>query len=549
MREWRKSGEYDSLEGFIRAKTGLSPEELVNPAKINPAAIPGLCHAARLIERAITKKTPIVIVGDYDADGITSTAILLHLLMALGATSVQYAIPRRFTDGYGISEKLISSINDSLIITVDNGISAVDAIEAAHRQNNQVIVMDHHLPQDILPSADVLVDPHVDPDKNPFTGYCGAGLSYKLAELMFQKLKGGEKDKHWANITVLACLGTIADVMPLIHDNRRIVVDGLRIMNDASSMQMLTPGLQQVILLADAPYTEDTIKFKLAPILNACGRLYDSGSRAVVRQLMDTMRLSAVQNAVKMKDINDERKALVAKWASAIKPACDKWINSPVIVTGGYNIPEGIIGILAGQIAKEYHRPALIFTMKKGENQAKGSARSYGGFDFSKMIEQILPLCENGGGHAGAAGLTIDPKRLGQIRKVCNEYMISSGYVPDESVCYDLEIEPDECESIASELRKYAPYGEGNPMPVFLVKNIACSRGRNGQYYSRMGADGSHIRFQSNGLSVVAFGMAEAYLEMGAPITLNVVGDVSEHIFRDVKSVQIIAQDIKPSKK
>ena len=205
MREWRKSGDYSSLEEFIRAKTGVSPEELINPPKVNPAAIPGLCHAARLIEQSVAAKTPIVIVGDYDADGITSTAIMLHLLMALGAASIRYAIPKRFTDGYGLSEKMISNVHDSLIITVDNGIAAAEAIEAAQQQNNRVIVLDHHLPQEIIPSADVLVDPHVDPDKNPFTGYCGAGLSYKLAELMFQKLEGKEAEKQWANITVLAC--------------------------------------------------------------------------------------------------------------------------------------------------------------------------------------------------------------------------------------------------------------------------------------------------------------------------------------------------------
>ena len=246
MREWRKSGDYSSLEEFIRAKTGVSPEELINPPKVNPAAIPGLCHAARLIEQSVAAKTPIVIVGDYDADGITSTAIMLHLLMALGAASIRYTIPKRFTDGYGLSEKMISNVHDSLIITVDNGIAAAEAIEAAQQQNNRVIVLDHHLPQEIIPSADVLVDPHVDPDKNPFTGYCGAGLSYKLAELMFQKLEGKEAEKQWANITVLACLGTIADVMPMLGDNRRIVKDGLHVMNDEAALQMLTPGLQQV---------------------------------------------------------------------------------------------------------------------------------------------------------------------------------------------------------------------------------------------------------------------------------------------------------------
>ena len=163
------------------------------------------------------------------------------------------------------------------------------------------------------------------------------------------------------------------------------------------------------------------------------------------------------------------------------------------------------------------------------------------------MIEQLLPLCENGGGHAGAAGLTINPTNLGKIRKMCVEYMEASGFKADESIYYDLEVAPTECEGISTELVKYAPYGEGNPMPVFLVKGIHCHTRRDGRYYIRMGMDESHIKLLSDGLSVVAFGLAEEYIQMGAPSTVDVIGDISENEFRGVKSVQVLAEDIRIS--
>ena len=177
---------------------------------------------------------PVVIVGDYDADGVTATAILVKLLHHFGV-SPRAIIPRRFTNGYGITHSLVEGISHSLLITVDNGIAAVEPIQAAKAAGNVVLILDHHLPQAEIPPADVIVDPHLHPERNGYEHYCGAGLAYKLAEYLCREASSQEKKDLFFDLLVLACLGTLADVMPLTGDNRRLVMSGLAVINRDSS--------------------------------------------------------------------------------------------------------------------------------------------------------------------------------------------------------------------------------------------------------------------------------------------------------------------------
>ena len=182
MQQWKKRGDYRSVAEAVQGMSGLTLEELRSPAHVEPETIENLAVCGEALKQwAIRDGLPVVIVGDYDADGITSTAILVKLLRHFGVTP-QTIIPRRFTDGYGINETLIEGISDSLIITVDNGIAAVEPILAAKEAGNKIIVLDHHLPQETLPPADIIVDPHIHPEKNGYEDYCGAGLAYKLEE-------------------------------------------------------------------------------------------------------------------------------------------------------------------------------------------------------------------------------------------------------------------------------------------------------------------------------------------------------------------------------
>ncbi len=345
-----------------------------------------------MIETAIKSNMPIVIVGDYDADGITSTAILARLITALGGHP-KLIIPRRFSNGYGLSEQIVSDIHNSLLITVDNGISAVEQIAQAKVQGNQVIVLDHHLPMDTLPAADVLVDPHV-AGKNEYVEYCGAGLAYKLSQLMLTPKTIPHKGILLRNLCVLACIGTIADIVPMTGDNRYIIKDGLRSMNDVRERETLYSGVRALLnLVGDAPYTEETVKFQLAPIINATGRLYDAGSTSVLKVLLTPNMRDALVYAGKMQQINEHRKKLVSDWMERIHPHCEKQQENRIIAIAAKGIPAGIVGIIAGKIAAEFRRPAFVFSNDdKQPDIFKGSGRSYGGFDLSGMLEQILPI-------------------------------------------------------------------------------------------------------------------------------------------------------------
>lgn len=507
MSSWKKSGDYKSLIDIITIKNGLTIKDVLDPKPISPDAIENLTAAAGCILAAIDCETPIYIVGDYDADGITSTAILTRTFTALGGR-VKTIIPRRFSDGYGISRNIIEGIYNSLIVTVDNGIAADDVIQIAIKdQGNTVIVIDHHLPQDKVPEADIVIDPHVNPEKNGFTGFCGAGLAYKLAQHI-DAITGEDVALPMDDLTVLACLGTIADVMPMVSDNRRLIKEGLRIINDEVRFEGLSAGIRHVMMLASKPFTEESIKFQIGPILNASGRLYDRGSASVLKALLNEDEKTAALFAVKMKEINENRKMLVGNWLEKLEPQCKKHSDDSVIVLYYLGIPEGIVGILTGKIAEQYKRPAFVFTTAKGDTAlCKGSGRSYGGFDMSPMVNTVLPLCTAGGGHAGAAGLTIDKDKWEELKDTMLQYMQSNGMQPDTSLYYDMEITIEDVADINHDQKLFAPYGEGIEKPVFLLRNFQLTPNQYGNTYQLMGGKSEHIKFFGSDMSAVAFGL------------------------------------------
>ena len=231
MSTWHKSGNYSSIQDLLVTKSGLTIDEITKPKSIPPNSINNIAKAADVIFEKMHAGCPITIIGDYDADGITSTAILYKLLSHFGVTPTTI-IPRRFTDGYGVSISHIEGLKNSLIITVDNGITAVEPIKKAKEQGNTVIILDHHLASETLPEADVIVDPHIPGDTSVFKEYCSAGLSYKLAQYMCKNDISKDTPRLIQDLNVLAMIGTLADVMPLRGDNRKIVIDGLSIINN-----------------------------------------------------------------------------------------------------------------------------------------------------------------------------------------------------------------------------------------------------------------------------------------------------------------------------
>lgn len=548
MQQWKKRGDYRSVAEAVQGMSGLTLEELRSPAHVEPETIENLAACGEALKQwAIQDGLPVVIVGDYDADGITSTAILVKLLRHFGVTP-QTIIPRRFTDGYGINETLIEGISDSLIITVDNGIAAVEPILAAKEAGNKIIVLDHHLPQETLPPADIIVDPHIHPEKNGYEDYCGAGLAYKLAEYLCAGQTAQEKKSLFFDLLVLSCLGTLADVMPLTGDNRYLVTQGLRIINHDGRYPQLSSGLRAVLNLAQRPYDEDTIKFQIAPILNAAGRLYNAGSTSVLKALLSQDEAQAAGFAAKMQQINERRKTLVTQCLEQAQVAASYRADDPILIICCEGIPEGIIGILAGKLSEAYQKPAFVFSpIASLSGILKGSGRSYGDYDLFPLLQVVAPYVETAGGHTGAAGISVAQESYEEMAAAIQAYAVEHPPAePDDSLYYDLELREEELPLALNELKALAPYGPGVEKPVLMVRDYQLlPKG----YHSHrlMGRSNEHIKLFGTQSDAVGFHLSQTYQELGSPECVDLLGTVGENRFQGRTTLQFQFEAIRPS--
>ena len=547
MQVWQKRGNATTILEAILARAEASEGELLAPCPVPPEAIDGIPAAADLIVRcALQGDMPVVIVGDYDADGVTATAILVKLLHHFGV-SPRAIIPRRFTNGYGITHSLVEGISHSLLITVDNGIAAVEPIQAAKAAGNVVLILDHHLPQAEIPPADVIVDPHLHPERNGYEHYCGAGLAYKLAEYLCREASSQEKKDLFFDLLVLACLGTLADVMPLTGDNRRLVMSGLTVINRDSWYRQLSPGLKSVLDLSPRPYTEDTIKFQTAPILNATGRLFDAGSASVLKALITTEPTAAAGYAAKMKAINQRRKDLVAQWLAAVEEAAAGQEEAPILLVRCQGIPEGIVGIVAGKLSEAHQRPAFVFSdIASAPGLLRGSGRTYGDFDLSPLIPVVTPFAESAGGHAGAAGITVSEGQYGPMGQAITQWAQDNRPpAADDTLYYDLDVTEADLPAVLSVLKAHAPYGPGAEKPVLALRGLRLQT-RGGQCYRLMGKGHEHLKLFGQVSDAVGFDLTAAYLDLGCPGTVDLLGVVEENQFLGKTSLQFQFHAIRP---
>lgn len=541
--EWiQNPNQYKSVEEAILGMSGQTELELLSPDTVPPDCVDGIPEAARAIQFAIENKIPVKIVGDYDVDGITSTAILTKLLNYYGVEPSTY-IPKRFTDGYGVSEKILAGVKNTLIITVDNGIAAGDVLDKAVEEGqNGVVVLDHHLPDGREPkNAIAVVDPYLHPDLNEFTEYCGAGLAFKLAEYMLLDEPLATAEKLLNDIQVLACFGTIADSMPLIGDNRRIVMDGIALVN--SGRAMLSQGISQLLAIGcnGSEFSVETVSYNIAPLINAPGRLYNAGGTSSLKMLMCDDPIEAQTYGAKMVQINKQRQTQVNTWMKKIQETLSKSTEeiAPVVVFEP-EMPEGLVGLVAGRLASTYHCPAIV--MVQGENGiVKGSARTYGEFHIKDMLDTMSSLFTTYGGHAGAAGISLMQRDIEEFRQKVRvyfkNYQTSGG---GEYVLYDVVLAPEDVPAALDVIKKYQPLGQGVPNPVCRINRFAVDA----PFY--MGADKSHIKFPGQNFAAVAFGMAGQYVRQGEPKSIDMVGTIGENTFQGRTTTQIMLQDFKP---
>lgn len=544
MRWEKRRPECNTIKDVVLANTGLTEKDFFDPD--SEFRIDKLDEAATMIKDFIAKNKNITIVGDYDADGICASSILYLAIKALGVEPV-VRLPRRFSEGYGLSEKIVDEIADGLLITVDNGITAIDAIQKAKDKGLTVLLTDHHLPLESgeIPNADIVIDPNAIDNSADFNSYCGAGIAYKLALKLI-----GENHKFSPKILSMAAIATVADVMPLISENRIIVKKGLEGMVKYSGR---TTGLGALLKLCemDQVITEKNIAFKIAPILNAPGRMYDDGAQMSFELLTFNSKIDvAEEKAADLITVNEERKEAKAWGLEKLH----KNIDDNCLV-GDYplciyepGLPEGLVGIFAGSLAEEFKVPCFVFTESEDKDIIKGSGRSFGGVHLKDLLDANSDLLHKYGGHAEAAGVSVLKANFEAMKEAFAKTLPEPDTTDIDVVYYDLEVSMNQIAATIEELKAYAPFGQGNPEIVFKIKDYMLTPSYGG-YYRTMGPDGQTIKFFGSEVEVIGFGMLQKYLDLREPRILNFVGMLSTNFFRGVSKSQIELLDFNDANK
>lgn len=467
-------------------KDAAAAHQLLEPSVdlSDPFLLRDMDKAVARIEQAIEAEEPIVIYGDYDVDGISATAILYECLSSQGA-HVRCKLPTRGS-GYGLTRPALEALarkGFTLVITVDNGISAVEEAACAKELGLDLVITDHHLPGETLPDAVAVVDPKRADDESPFKNLCGAGVAFKLCAA----LEGCNPAELLEMYGEFVALGTVADVMPLVGENRVLVREGLALLQDT-----MRPGLHALLEsggYAGKPVTTDTVSYGLAPRLNAAGRM-DNASVAL-KLLLCGDEEQATGIAARLAEINTERQQTEQDVFAA---ACRTLETDParlqdrVLVVSGEDWHPGVIGIVAARLMERYSRPVLVISLHEGEG--RGSGRAPDAFDLHSALAACAGHLTRFGGHAAAAGIEIEEEKLPAFRQAINEWAAQHAARPAPvTLQLDAVVTLEELDlPNVQELNRLAPFGRENPTPVLLVQNAVVD----GVW--AMGAEGRHTR-------------------------------------------------------
>ncbi|MDR1691745.1 MAG: single-stranded-DNA-specific exonuclease RecJ [Oscillospiraceae bacterium] len=455
---------YGKLASRFLPRRGLStPEEIrafftIGPERLHdPLLLPDMNAAVTRIKLALSRNETVGVYGDYDADGVTATCVLVRALRGWGARPVWY-IPDRESDGYGLHGKALEELyrkGVSLLITVDTGVTACEAVRAANGLGMDIIVTDHHECREELPSAVAVVDPYRPDSVYPFTGLAGVGVAFKLV----CAVEGQWRDPLIRFADIVA-LGTVADVMPVTGENRLLITQGLKSLSNPRN-----PGLRALMRETEVnEVTADTVGYVLAPRINAAGRV--GRADTALELLLTDDPAEAGELARTLCELNLLRQAKENDILDKSLASLDE--SSPVLVSAGENWPVGVIGIVAAKLAERYERPAFVLSLEGGA--ARGSARSMRGCHLTGLLSQVSHLLEEYGGHEGAVGFTLRRDMVETFRQsLCR----LCGPPPETVLEVDAEVEPEwlNTEEIR-ELEAFAPYGPGFPPPIFCLTRV-----------------------------------------------------------------------------
>ncbi len=503
VKEWKikyiRKADESLWQALLAARQIQNPGSFFSSAAIedlnDPFLFEDMKKAVYRILQALQLKERIVVYGDYDVDGTSGAALLIHTLDILGA-KVSYRIPHRHKDGYGLHDHYVEELADksvSLIITVDCGISCYRQVELVNKKKIDLIITDHHSLPEKIPNAYAILHPALS-QNYPFKDLSGSGVAFKLACALLEEI--GRKD-FITSLTDIACLGTVADCVPLHGENRTIVKLGLKQMQ-VTKWDGLKAILQSSGVWGSPSFCSDTVGFQIGPRINASGRM-DSPYWAL--QTLLSNGLSSMEKAMQLEKLNLKRRELTKSVFEEAEYQVD--LNRTLLIASNQNWPSGIVGLIAGRLQEKYGKPAFI--MEEREDKLVGSARSLPGFHCLRAIEQAESLLISYGGHEQAAGFSLHKENLEDFKSVMHKY--ADEFFKQKPLKHILEVdcmlhEEDFNIKNIKCIDKFAPFGVGNFVPRFLMNNVQVNS------IKTVGSEGGHLKFSIKFGQVILDGIA-----------------------------------------
>lgn len=558
--KWLRKGAYNTVKELVQANTGMSANDLAYDAR--SYYYPGIKEAAELFMDHIKHGSKILVWCDYDTDGVDCKFIMSYTLARpMKIRNIEILCPGRYSDGYGIKPSIVEQFaGTDLLVLCDNGIAAIEAVDLAREMGMDVIILDHHDPrviegQVVMPNANVIVDPHLtggyimDETGNQigeFRDLCGAGITWYFTHEVRSMCDWMSDKQRWYLDQIAyigATFGTVGDVVDLKDDNRRIVKQGLTNLNKG----MGTSGIRQLMykLYLNNVSSMD-IGFLISPIINASGRLEDTGANRIAALLCTDANDEDAKKALYAEvdraiEVNKKRKAMTKESVERVVENYEaNGGNDPFIVCYDEYTVSGIVGLVASELVNRYHRPALVFAPSgKDDGVIKGSGRSIEGIGIKGLLDQIQQYLTTYGGHPMACGASLLIDNLDAFGDAVNA--ITPVLDTSDAIMYDLECTYTEAATKLAEQEQFEPYGAGNPQPVYRINGVElCEPGY-------MGGDSQHVKFQTKDADILWFDGRKAYEDLGSPKMVDMLVTMSYHEFKDQVTVQMQVIDMKPA--
>lgn len=522
----------------------------------NPFRLKDMNRAVQRILHAIDETETICVYGDFDADGITATALLVSALQRAGAQVGGY-IPDRVDEGYGLNVEAIERISQQaqLLVTVDCGIRSIEEVAVAQRLGMDVIVTDHHSVGAELPPAFAVINPRRSDDRTTFETLAGVGVAYRLAQAVLRavsqrpgaSLSAEDAEAMETELLDLVALGTIADMMPLIGENRSLVQRGLAQLSQGQRVGLF--ALMEVAGMQPSSVDSTTVSFRLAPRINAAGRL--SNAQLAYDLLRSDEYSHAYDLAAQLEAMNRERQQLTIDAQNLAEQQLGDVASAlpPILITASPDFRSGIVGLVAGRLADQYYRPAVV--IERGPETSRGSARSIDEFDITAALDQIGHLLVRHGGHSRAAGFTVTNERYDEFIKALTALAAAGlASVPDlrPRMNIDAELSWDDLSwALQAQLARLEPLGQANHAPLLVVRDCRVRS-------ARAVGSGKHLKLVLDGypgsavLDAIGFGLGERANGMAADEHLDIAFHLEVNEWQGRRSLQLNVQDLRTAK-